>query len=114
MRQASIYDDSGLLYVLVEILPNQQDGVSDGEDSYDEEDSYADDSYQVEQRQPEPLGFGFSRIPVTGELLQVRENRWVVRQVIHHNLSPEKVEESLKKHGEVFVATIQVEYYGVA
>ncbi|HEY9635796.1 MAG TPA: hypothetical protein V6D14_20490 [Coleofasciculaceae cyanobacterium] len=108
MGQPSIYDENGLLYVLVEMLPSQE------EKSYDEEDSYPEeDSYEVEEREPQPLGFGFSRIPATGELLQVGGNFWVVRQVIHYDMSPEKVEQSLKAQGKVFVATLQVDYYGV-
>jgi len=95
----SIYDEHGLLYAWFEVLPGAESN-----------DYYKSSQDEIYQHKPQTLGFGFSRIPVAGELLQVGRCLWVVAQVIHHDMSPENLKEMKECQRRFFVATIQVKF----
>ena len=101
MPKQRIHNEQGLIYVYFQRLPGQE-----------HDPRYLSIQKQITQGFPKSIGFGLTRLPVAGELLQVDRFLWQVHQVIHQQVRQEQDPDDLFADLPAQVATVDLSFYG--
>ena len=100
MTKYRISDEQGLIHAYFQRLPGQETDPL-----------YLSIQDQITQNRPQTMIFGFTRLPIVGELLRVERFLWQVRQVVHHEVQTE-VPDNLFADDYKQMATLHICFYG--